>query len=71
MNDMLEEAKLNGYETIENIGKWHGVDAYVFGFTGDDVPDIGLPTIGLASDPIEIISGIAVFEIIDALITEQ
>lgn len=70
MTRMIEEAKRNGYDTAERIGEWNGVDAYVFGFNGDDAPDIGLPTIGLDSDPIEVVSGMEAFDIIDALIPE-
>lgn len=70
MGAMLEEAKRNGYETAERIGEWDGVDAYVFGFTGDDVPDIGLPTVGLASNPIQVVGGMDAVKIIDALIPD-
>lgn len=67
---MLEEAKRYGYETAERIGEWGGVDAYVFGFTGDDVPDSGLPTVGLASTPIKVVSGMDAVRIIDTLIPD-
>lgn len=67
MSAMLEEARRNGYETAERIGEWDGVDAYVFGFTGDDVPDTGLPTVGLASTPIQVVGGMDAVKIINAL----